>query len=71
MSTRKTSALRVDWPSCTGRGICHGVLPELIQLDDWGYPIVSGPVPPQLISDAREAVRMCPQLALRLVSTRP
>jgi ferredoxin len=69
MSRRTASTLRVDWPSCTARGICHGVLPELITLDDWGYPVVNGPVTPELIAEAREAVRMCPQLALRLVAT--
>ena len=37
--------LRVDWPACTGRGLCHEVLPELIDLDEWGYPVVLGPVP--------------------------
>jgi len=42
-------------------------LPELITLDDWGFPIVSGqPVPPPLWPDARETVRACPLLALRL-----
>lgn len=59
--------LRVDWPKCKARGLCHEVLPELISLDEWGYPIVHGPVTPELRADAREAVRVCPQLALRLV----
>jgi ferredoxin len=66
MSRRRAQALVVDWPSCTGRGVCHGVLPELITLDDWGYPIVNGPVTDDLLSGAKEAVRMCPQLALRI-----
>lgn len=70
MSRRPPPTLRVDWPSCTGRGICHGVLPELITLDDWGYPIITGPVTPELAAEAREAVRMCPQLALRLITPR-
>lgn len=58
--------LLVDWPACRGRGLCHEVLPELIELDQWGYPIVTGPATPELIGRAREAVRVCPQLALRL-----
>jgi ferredoxin len=45
------------------------VLPEVIRLDDWGYPIVEGPVTEDLLATAREAVRMCPRLALRLVTT--
>ena len=31
--------LRVDWPECRARGLCHEVLPELMDLDEWGYPI--------------------------------
>ena len=59
--------LRVDWPRCTGRGVCHELLPELVDLDDWGYPVVGESVPEELLGLARSAVRSCPQLALRLV----
>jgi ferredoxin len=65
-----TERLRVDWPACRGRGLCHEVAPELIDLDEWGYPLVRGPVPAHLRADAREAVRVCPRLALRLVVDR-
>jgi ferredoxin len=44
------------------------VLPELVDLDEWGYPVVTGEVTPELLADARAAVRMCPRLALRLVT---
>ncbi len=59
--------LRVDWPLCEGRGLCHELLPEVIDLDPWGYPLVTGPVTAKLRPAAREAVRDCPLLALRLV----
>jgi ferredoxin len=60
--------IRVDWPLCTARGVCHELLPELIAIDDWGYPLMSrDPVPPELAGLARTAVRLCPRLALRLV----
>lgn len=59
--------LQIDWPACRGRGLCHEMLPELVDLDEWGYPIVTGPVPPGLTGQAREAVRACPTLALRLL----
>ena len=59
--------LRVDWPQCSGRGVCHELLPELVGLDDWGYPVVRGPVPDSLTDAARAAVSWCPRLALRLV----
>jgi ferredoxin len=59
--------LRVDPIACDGRGLCAEVLPELITLDDWGFPIIwDGGVPGGLRDDAREAVRICPKLALRL-----
>lgn len=52
---------------CDGFGMCAELLPELIELDDWGYPIVaSGAVPGQLLDHARRAVAVCPALALRL-----
>jgi ferredoxin len=43
------------------------LLPELITLDEWGYPVIAdGLVPPVLERDARAAVRACPALALKL-----
>lgn len=62
-----TSELRIDWPACRARGLCFELLPELVELDDWGYPVVTGPVPDALDAAARSAVRACPTLALRLV----
>ena len=59
--------LRVDWPACQARGLCHELLPEVVDLDEWGYPIVRGEVTEELGSPARAAVRACPRLALRLV----
>ena len=39
--------LRVDPIACDGRGLCAEVLPELITLDDWGFPIIAaGPCRP-------------------------
>lgn len=59
--------LRVDWPACFARGFCHELLPEVVELDEWGYPVVTGEVSPELLAEARVAVRSCPTLALRLV----
>lgn len=65
------SRLRVDPIACTGHGICAELLPELIRLDDWGYPIVEdGPVDPSLTADARRAITACPALALKLEAVR-
>lgn len=59
--------LAVNPIACTAQGICAELLPELVGLDEWGLPIVTGrEVPPELGSLARRAVRLCPTLALRL-----
>ena len=61
--------LRVDRIRCDGRGVCAELLPELIRLDDWGYPIIeSGTVPRNLLGHARRAVDSCPVLALQLAA---
>jgi ferredoxin len=59
--------LRVDPVACAGHGSCAELLPELIALDEWGYPVVSEqPVPRGLHRQARRAVTDCPALALAL-----
>ena len=59
--------LRVNPIACDGRGLCAEVLPEMITLDDWGFPIIrDADVPPGLLDVAAVAVRLCPWLALRL-----
>lgn len=59
--------LRVDWPACRARGLCAELLPEVVSLDEWGYPVVSAEIDEDLVRLAREAVNACPHLALRLV----
>jgi ferredoxin len=60
--------LRVNPILCTGHGLCAELLPEQIELDDWGYPLLSDdPVPQPLRSLAKRAVNDCPALALMLV----
>ena len=59
--------LQIDRIACDGHGACAELLPELITLDDWGYPIVfSSSVPGALSEHARRAVEACPVRALRL-----
>jgi ferredoxin len=65
MSERLTIA--VDRIKCDGHGVCADLLPEMIELDDWGYPMVrSGAIPTGAMPHARRAVSDCPTLALRL-----
>ena len=60
-----SEVLRVNPIKCTGHGVCAELLPEIIELDPWGFPIV-----PRVALDgetlplARRAVASCPVLAL-------
>lgn len=57
--------LRVNMIACAGHGVCAELLPELITLDPWGYPLLAEtPVPDGLADHARRAVAACPTLAL-------
>jgi NADH:ubiquinone oxidoreductase subunit F (NADH-binding)/ferredoxin len=59
--------LAIDWTRCRGHGLCAHIVPELVQLDSQGFPVMLDmPVPPWLDREARQAVEMCPALALRL-----
>ncbi len=64
--------VHVDWTRCDGHGACAELLPELLDSDEWGYPVVrSGArdpdVPATLEDHARRAVKACPVQALRMV----
>jgi ferredoxin len=63
----RREAIDIDRIRCDGFGMCAELLPELIELDDWGYPIVrAGDVPDELRQHARMAVEACPVLAIKL-----
>jgi ferredoxin len=60
--------LMVDWPACKGHGLCAELVPELVTLDEWGYPILADrPVTRGVQGHAQRAVAACPTLALVLV----
>lgn len=62
-----TRHLEVNPIACDGHLLCAELLPELIDVDDWGYPIIDdAAIPAWLESHARRAVAACPTLALRL-----
>jgi ferredoxin len=61
-----TKRVVVNWIECDGHGVCAELLPEVIRLDDWGYPIIEGDVSKSLLKHARRAVQACPKLALVL-----
>jgi ferredoxin len=64
--------LAVDPIACDGRGLCAELLPGLIRLDDWGFPVIpEGDLPASLLKEAAAVVRLCPRLALRLEQAAP
>jgi ferredoxin len=45
--------------------MCAELLPEVIELDRWGYPVlVSAAIPRSLLNHTRRAAQACPRLAL-------
>lgn len=62
--------LHIDWARCRGRALCIELLPELLDRDDWGYPLARAgdttnlAVPPRLVAHAERAIRDCPLAAL-------
>src|SRR2546421_739832 len=59
--------LRLDRIRCGGHGLFAELLPEMIHLDDWGYPIIAaGAGPASPVGHARPAPPARPVLALRL-----
>ena len=61
------STLRVDPIMCHAHGLCAELLPELVELDEWGYPLLDpDEVPPGLEAAAKRAAAACPTLALKL-----
>lgn len=62
--------LRVNPILCDGFGHCHELAPELVTMDEWGYPIIKHDPTPladlAAYESARYAVRGCPRQALRI-----
>lgn len=66
-----TRGLEIDWTRCDGHGLCAALLPGIVHLDEWGFPLLHAPAPAGADErDLRRAVAACPALALRLVATR-
>lgn len=63
--------LLIDRTRCDGHGSCAELLPELLALDEWGFPIsLSGDrdpaLTPMLLAHGQRAVRACPLMALQI-----
>lgn len=66
-----TTRLHIDWTRCDGHGACAELLPDLLGVDAFGFPVprAEGRDPAVSARDedpARHAVRSCPVMALRL-----
>lgn len=63
--------LHIDWTACDGRGLCTELAPELLDRDEWGFPLAVTPrgsdVPAEHLAAAKEAVAACPKRALQLL----
>jgi ferredoxin len=67
-----TGKLSIDFAACDGHGLCADLLPELVELDEWGFPIVRREtVSPDLLPHARRAAAACPVLALQVAKAEP
>lgn len=68
------TTVHIDWTACRGRGACVELLTGVLTADDWGYPVSAGGsdvvIPPGRERDARDAVALCPRLALSIVERR-
>ena len=63
----KDLRITIDPVACDAYGYCAEILPEVIGLDEWGYPILrEGPLEGNLVALARRAARDCPKRALTL-----
>jgi ferredoxin len=59
--------ISIDPVACDAYAFCAELLPEVITLDEWGYPIVDGrPLPSELVALAKRAARDCPKRAIAL-----
>lgn len=69
--TRDQAAERIaiDPTRCDGVGLCAIQAPDLIELDVWGFPLISdAPLEGRLVKQASRAVSACPKRALYLHS---
>lgn len=70
-----SETLHINWTRCDGRGLCTELLPAILGRDDWGYPLArqarngdrtNVAIGPEDLEAARDAVKLCPTLALSL-----
>jgi ferredoxin len=68
---KKAATLVLNPILCDGRGMCHEAAPDLVGLDEWGYPLLpGGGLRSELtradLKAAEDATHACPLLALHI-----
>jgi ferredoxin len=59
--------MEIDWTRCDGHGMCALLLPDNVDADPEGFPVVTDRVVRDAeLRQARRAAAACPALALRL-----
>ena len=57
--------VEVDRDRCEGNAVCVGIAPDLFDLDDEDYAVVTAdPVPDGQVGLAEQAIAECPRAAL-------
>ena len=60
--------VEVDRDLCESNAVCVGIAPDVFELGDDDLAVVTvDEVPPGSQNDVREAVAMCPKIALKLI----
>lgn len=64
---KRQVVVHVDLTRCAGHGICTLLLPERLDLDNWGFAVEDRSVHDAVDERrARRAVRACPRQALQI-----
>jgi ferredoxin len=65
--------MRVNPVLCDGYGYCAEIVPEIVTLDDWGFPIVNSDSidDGRVLNLAERALATCPRLAILLEDVTP
>lgn len=61
----QAGSLAIDWTRCDRHGLCAALAPELVTLDEWGFPLLRSSAAADL-ADLRAVAAVCPALALRV-----
>lgn len=64
--------LQIDPIRCDGYGYCVELMPEYLEFDDWGFPLIKERQIGSLdaLELARRVEHLCPKIAFRVVDTK-